>query len=548
MSSHKAWQKGFTLVEVLVAIAILLIGALAFVPLFVYAREVAENNNRRAVAASLANSEMEKIRAMEFSQVGFQKGEPKGIIEKEEEILTINGVEYLVQRNISWISQGSDCAAGDSSDPLWDAKFVQIVVSTNAPNSKRQITETMETIVSRSVYQEASPGYGIRICAFRGWQGNEKDKVPVGGVKVSIDGPRKTWTSTNNRGVALFFLEKNEVGRYMVTVQAPASMMVMPGDEQFELTVNETGKWAKKSVLVEYPCWLDLTLRDARTGKPVNAASYRDTYLLIRSRFNPQGDRYNISSPVVKNIGPLWPLGPGETGSYGLSLRNVPGYHDAEGNEYFLKTERDSVTPWDGFFAEPGARLPLAVHLIPVPGPDAGRVIEATDTSLNWLNGITHTVRPNPAKPVAADDEGHLLHVLWQSGDITNSIQLKNNDSSLLTASAMFLKQNLEIEDALLQLVAEVHVFEGWIKLATQDQDGQLRLLVPEGCGIPGSTIQGGDPSRLYGEVHFVKGVFTGDPLDEENCLAKGAYYFPHGAELPGDVNLLVPMRPGRWP
>ena len=67
-------QKGFTFIEVLIAIAILLIGALAFVPLFVYASETAETNNRKAVAASLANGEIEKIRAMEFTNLGIKGG------------------------------------------------------------------------------------------------------------------------------------------------------------------------------------------------------------------------------------------------------------------------------------------------------------------------------------------------------------------------------------------------------------------------------------------------------------------------------------------
>ena len=535
-------QKGFTFIEVLIAIAILLIGALAFVPLFVYASETAETNNRKAVAASLANGEIEKIRAMEFTNLGIKGGEPNGELSKTDS-LTVNGVKYDIQRNISWISEGADCTEDDGTDPLWDAKFVQITVSTDAPNKKRVITETMETIISRSVFQEASPGYGIRICAFRGWQENNEKKVPVGGVQVSLSGPKSTWTSTNNRGAALFFLQENEVGsekKYTVKVEAPVSMMVMPGDEEFELTINKNGeKWAKKSVSVEYPCWLDLTVRDAKTGNQVSISDYTGSHLMIRSRFYLDGQTKDISSPVVENIGPLWPLGSGEVGAYGLSLRNIPGYHDAEGNEHFIIRDQSDENPWDGTFPKPGSRLALTTYLVPIP-PTPGDDEAEQATSLDWLNGSSHVVTTKENIILAEDDEGNLTEVVWRSGNFQDTIKLNNDNRSIFTASAMYWERNF-FTKAHMRVAAELHVFNGWVQLGDENHDGKLSLFVPDEFGIPGSRIEAGDPELSYGIVHFVKGVFTGNPQNEENLIVKGAYYFPHGVELPSGKEQLIP-------
>lgn len=551
MSSYKVSHKGFTLVEVLIAIAILLIGALAFVPLFVYAGEMAETNNRRLVAASLANSEIERIRALDFTEVGVKGGEPNSTVLGKTDSEIINGVEYHIQRNIAWISEGADCTEDDGSNPLWDAKYVQIIVSTNAPSNRRTITETMETIISRSIYQEASPGWGIRICAFRGWHANMGEKVPVGGVKVSIEGPKKTWTSTNNRGAALFFLNENEAGTYRVRIEAPGSMMVMPGNEELVLEIkadvkDDVEKWTKERVLVEYPCYLDLTIRDARTGKQVAAAYDQESHILIVSWFYPNGKRTEIGSSVVRNIGPLWPLGTGETGKYRLSLRNIPGYHDAEGNEYFIVTAQMDEIPWDGTFTGPGDRLSLTAYLIPIPPTPTGDDVLQAAGSLGWLNGESHVVNHNVEEENcrAEDQEGNLSEVVWKSGNPHDTLKLNNDNLFIFTASAMYWERNFYTQ-AHMRLTAGLQVFNGWVHLENkQNQEGALSLFVPEGFGVPGSRIPNGDPGHTYGEVHFVEGVFTGDPQNEESLIAKGAYYFPDGARLPEDVKLLIPLGP----
>lgn len=545
-------SKGFTLVEVLIAVTILLVAAVAFVPLFVYAGEMAETNNRRLIAASLANSEIERIRAMEFTEVGVKGGEPGSTVLDRTDTRTVNGVEYRIERNIAWIAEGADCTEDDGEVPFWDAKYVQIRVSASALNNKRTITETMETIISRSIYQEASPGWGIRICAFRGWPANMGEKVPVAGVKVAIDGPKKTWTSTNNRGAALFFLNGNETGNYTVTVTAPGSMMVMPRDRSFELDVKHNTedpveRWAKKSVLVEYPCYLDLTVRDAGTKNLIEAAYDEESHLEIRSPFYPYVQRMEVRSPVLSIAEPLWPLGPGETGAYGLSLRHVQGYHDAEGNEFFWVTGQKEETAWNGTFAGPGERLALIAYLLPIPPTPSGDDVQDATGLVQWLNGNSHVVTSNikEDKARATTDAGDLAKVVWKSGNPQDTIKLNNDNSFVFTASAMYWERNFYTQ-AHMRVAAELHVFNGWVHLEDKNanKQGELSLFVPDGLGIPGSLIPGGNPERVYGEVHFVEGLFLGDPSNEENLIAKGAYYFPDGARLPEDARLLIPMIP----
>ncbi|HBI27598.1 MAG TPA: hypothetical protein DDY25_07725, partial [Peptococcaceae bacterium] len=61
-------QDGFTLVELIVALTLLLVVALAFVPMFVYVSEGSQNNRARLIALKLASSKIEEIRALPYDR------------------------------------------------------------------------------------------------------------------------------------------------------------------------------------------------------------------------------------------------------------------------------------------------------------------------------------------------------------------------------------------------------------------------------------------------------------------------------------------------
>jgi prepilin-type N-terminal cleavage/methylation domain-containing protein len=67
-------QHGFTMVELVIALTLLLLVALSFVPMFVYISEGSQNNRARLIALKLASSKIEEIRALPYDQIGTVGG------------------------------------------------------------------------------------------------------------------------------------------------------------------------------------------------------------------------------------------------------------------------------------------------------------------------------------------------------------------------------------------------------------------------------------------------------------------------------------------
>jgi len=89
-------QQGFTLVEIVVALLIIFILVIGFVPMYEYIGQAMNNNKYRQVATGLANSVIEEMRALPYivkdpgtgqvvndpdiPQLGIQGGNPPGSI------------------------------------------------------------------------------------------------------------------------------------------------------------------------------------------------------------------------------------------------------------------------------------------------------------------------------------------------------------------------------------------------------------------------------------------------------------------------------------
>ena len=101
-------DKGFTLVEILVSLVLLLILVVAFVPLFTFVAQAVSNNSSKDTATALANQQIEYLRTLPFlvrtvgggietdpnvPQLGFVGGNPVGSIPAADavQIVTLGG-------------------------------------------------------------------------------------------------------------------------------------------------------------------------------------------------------------------------------------------------------------------------------------------------------------------------------------------------------------------------------------------------------------------------------------------------------------------------
>jgi len=119
-------NKGFSLIEALIAVIILAIVSVLMVQGVSMARKAYSLNKTKTEASALANQEIEKIRSMAFNDIGIISGDPSGTLELQT---VING--FTVTRSVSWVL--------DSNNKV---KQVKIIVSNpSLTNSVKVVTE-----------------------------------------------------------------------------------------------------------------------------------------------------------------------------------------------------------------------------------------------------------------------------------------------------------------------------------------------------------------------------------------------------------------------
>ncbi len=347
-------QHGFTMVELVIALTLLLLVALSFVPMFVYISEGSQNNRARLIALKLASSKIEEIRALPYDKIGTMGGDPAGVI-PQEETKTIDNINFTIKTNIWWVDDPSDNDASGHDALPYDYKRVEVTVKSPSLFTGEVVqTANIDTLASMEGEEEAYPGGNIRVIMQRGWQtGSEPD--PVSGAKVElVTGPSAPRTQfTDEFGKFLFaILDK---GDYTVKANPPSGMMIKPGASEQEVEVVEATTHTV-NFEAEYPCQLEVNLIDETTDELITAGGK----FVLETPFT--GDLIkNFTGGILPAdlLGDLWPIGAGSFGNaYGIKVF-VDGYLS-----YDLREDEDP-DKWDGTFNQPGETRSIDIRLKP---------------------------------------------------------------------------------------------------------------------------------------------------------------------------------------
>jgi len=120
-------KKGFTLIEALIAVFLIVIIFVGIVGAFVASMKILVQSKARATALSLANQRIEEIRNLPYDDVGTVGGIPQGEI-PQTETRTLNGIEFTIKTTIIYIDDPFDGVAPDDPIPS-DYKRVKVKVS-----------------------------------------------------------------------------------------------------------------------------------------------------------------------------------------------------------------------------------------------------------------------------------------------------------------------------------------------------------------------------------------------------------------------------------
>jgi type II secretory pathway pseudopilin PulG len=120
-------MKGITLVEVIIAVFLISIVLLGLLSAFYFGFRLLSLNERKITATQIAQGEIEKIRNMQYldiGTIGAQLPYASGTLEVESKVI-LNGIEYKIERKVKFVSDLTD---GSEACPL-DYKKVEIKVS-----------------------------------------------------------------------------------------------------------------------------------------------------------------------------------------------------------------------------------------------------------------------------------------------------------------------------------------------------------------------------------------------------------------------------------
>ncbi|KKT48263.1 MAG: hypothetical protein A2249_01310 [Candidatus Jacksonbacteria bacterium RIFOXYA2_FULL_44_7] len=211
--SEKKRKHGFTLVEVLVTVAVFVIIAIAFFSLFNSVLKFIQFKRVETQAANLATEQMEVARNMPYADVGTVSGIPPGIIPQTQTI-TRDNVSYTVDTDIRYVDDPYDGLLGGIDAAPTDYKKVKLTVSWDTIWGDGSIA--FVSIVSPKGLETSASVGALRILVF------DSNGIPIPQAEVDVEnadvGVSIINAQTDDNGVALFTGVPPSIALYKITV------------------------------------------------------------------------------------------------------------------------------------------------------------------------------------------------------------------------------------------------------------------------------------------------------------------------------------------
>jgi len=351
-------EKGFTLVEIIVAMVILLLIVTACFPLFTMATKTTHENKARTMANELAKSELEWTLAHVTSANYLNQGTDPLIAPLNVGVSEVyyfdNGGNRIAERDpdsqfanfearkiVEWIDDPADGLHPADKIPF---DYKALIIEVSCPSlftGKVTKKADFKTFVARE--GTASPITGVIVEVVRGWTDEGGARIPIEGVTVSLDGTGPSFTAmTNASGQALIpisFPNDNTVYSYQVLTER--SGMINRPDKPAESV--EARPYTTSFVQVEMEEPATLTLSFAPSKSDVTITLDGGSVMGTKNKTMNAGQ-----SSITFND--LWPAGidpnyAGKVcsgGTYSLSVSSILSYDDLP--ETCLKYPEDSIT------------------------------------------------------------------------------------------------------------------------------------------------------------------------------------------------------------
>jgi hypothetical protein len=215
-------EDGSMLIEGLIALALLLIIVTSMVPIFTLTSKSTSNNKMQTIAYNAATAEIERVKSLDYDDVGLVNGSPAGVLTRDAD-KTIEGLAFHVVTNVKWVDDSTDGLATDGTDPDGrDYKAVKVTYSWDGVFGHKDLT--LNTIIARESEESAILGGNI-IVTVRDPQGNPiEDAVVQITAGPGLSNPVTAYT--DEHGEVIFYSLAVSVSANDYTLQASKTGLV----------------------------------------------------------------------------------------------------------------------------------------------------------------------------------------------------------------------------------------------------------------------------------------------------------------------------------
>ncbi|NTV44392.1 MAG: carboxypeptidase regulatory-like domain-containing protein [Candidatus Yonathbacteria bacterium] len=207
-------KRGFTLINVLVGSALLLMVFMAVEGVFRLSVEIITDSKARIGALALAQESIEYTRSLPYTSVGTEGGIPAGNIPQEETV-SLNGVTYTRRTTILYVDDSADGEDDEDENGITtDYKSVRVTIFWNMRGTERSVNLTTRLV---PVGIETTTGGGTLVVRVA-----DALLAPVQGAIVHIENddttPPVSMDAETNVSGRIMIPGAPSVGSYEVTV------------------------------------------------------------------------------------------------------------------------------------------------------------------------------------------------------------------------------------------------------------------------------------------------------------------------------------------
>jgi prepilin-type N-terminal cleavage/methylation domain-containing protein len=317
-SATRNAESGFTIVEVVVALTILVIALVGSALLFENGIIVSGNTRQRVVAAQLATSALERIRGTAADPTKWPSI-PQGQTLFPQ---TVNGSQFVVTQDVQFVAQRSAQSSCDSPG-TGSGEIMQVTetVTWIGMAGTKPVQQTTTLAPPVGAYSSATGSIAVKIFNAAG--------TTSPNINVQVSGPVTQTQQTTTEGCAFFYALTP--GTYTVSViegTGVGDQEVVTPSQSTSVTVGQTA-----SLQFNYDSAATITV-SGNTGSTAQPASGM-TYSVVDTGLQPYGQFSFGANGTPASLTPLFPYAAGYTVFAGSCTDSNPLGHDGAGNLFY---------------------------------------------------------------------------------------------------------------------------------------------------------------------------------------------------------------------